>query len=586
MITLRPHQVGAIADVDKHLSPAVRRILCVLPTGSGKSLCLAEYARRAHRLGQVCVIFAHRDVLISQLSEALCKTGVPHTFICSDKARRDITNNNLEQFGDSYWEETSTVVVSSIPTFNARLKGGKLSPQFLESVDWWLCDEAHHAIDGNQWHNSLAAMTHARGIGFTATPLRGDKKGLGSHADGLFDHLSVTVNMFDLIRTGMLSPYKIYSHGQIDIKGISRDKNGELNSKQLRIRTKEADITGDAVKHYMTHLNGKPVITFCINIEHAKEVASAFNDAGVPSVAVSSKQPMAERQAAMKAMAEGRVLNLVNVDLLGEGYDCPAVAGVIMLRRTTSYSLFKQQFGRMLRLSDGKPYGVLLDHVGNTKYMMQTYGLKYPHDDPTWTLDNTNDTKPRADDGEDDNSLETIECPACSAFGVLGTEPDPDGLNLVFVNGVCPECGHRETDEEKVARVREIKVQAGELEEQSFDLIDELLMKRDAFYQPVAEFSKHFSPYGNQMVKRAAINGHAVRQSSLDILRHWIQRWSLRQWETTGESPRMVQMTFELVFGVNILRAQGSYTASQMDKLTTSIQQHMREHHGYKTASN
>ena len=173
MITLRPHQVGAIAAVDTALSQVYRAVLCVLPTGAGKSLTLAEYARRCYQRREPCVIFAHRDVLISQLSEALCKTGVPHTFVCSDKARRDITNNNLELFGDSYWEPTSPVIVSSTPTFNARLRDGKLNPQFLESVLWWLQDEAHHCIDGNRWHTCLSSMPNARGIGFTATPIRG-----------------------------------------------------------------------------------------------------------------------------------------------------------------------------------------------------------------------------------------------------------------------------------------------------------------------------------------------------------------------------------------------------------------------------
>lgn len=67
-------------------------------------------------------------------------------------------------------------------------------------------------------------------------------------------------------------------------------------------------------------------------------------------------------------MKTGRILNLVNVRPSRQGYDCPAVSGVIMMRRTVSYSLFKQQFGRMLRIAEGKQYGVLIDMVGNTRY--------------------------------------------------------------------------------------------------------------------------------------------------------------------------------------------------------------------------
>jgi len=893
MITLRPHQVGAIAAVDAALSQTYKAIMCVLPTGSGKSLTLAEYARRCYQRREPCVIFAHRDVLISQLSEALCKMQVPHTFVCSDKARRDITNNNLELFGDSYWEPTSPVIVSSTPTFNARIRDGKLNPQFLESVLWWLQDECfpagtlvdgkpiesivpgdmvtsfnehtgefekkkvvrmfrhdghdtmcviytndgtkltctmnhpvftkrgwvpafllntsdevlkhdksllshvwkhggtryskqeiftqtegekllfkgmlvnipfsgefcdhgeyeqevrigkneekqpdvetrfdredekdierdstqtcgegwewetsnrsgnatvsvaktlgvhsrnggenralsspdelssllqsgcweqqpevgnrsgwvqsllseqtgagqkernlsywigldsveilertdtdrdgerhdydyvynievegnhnyvangvlvhncHHTISGNQWHTCLSSMPNARGIGFTATPIRGDKKGLGSHADGIFDFLSCTVNMWDLIDAGMLCPYKIYAHGRIDITGIKKDKNGDLNTKQLRIKTKEADITGNAVREYKHHLNGKPVITFCINIEHAKEVADEFNAAGIPSIAVSSKQPLAERQQAMEMMKTGRVLNLVNVDLLGEGYDCPAVSGVIMMRRTVSYSLFKQQFGRMLRINEGKRFGVLIDMVGNTRYMMQTFNLKYPHDDPAWTLDRLTDraqkTCPECDsdkffDGvcrdcgyEDPDKIETTECPECGAIGTVGTTPDPDGKMLVFINGVCPECGHVETEDERVTRIREIKVKDGVLEEQAFDLVEELLAKRDTFYAPVQSIANKFRNDGS-IAMRSAVNNHATRQSNLDTLRHWIQRWCEQKWLDTGMTHKLIQDEFEIRFGVNILRCQGDYTAGQMDELTRRVQ--------------
>lgn len=579
MIELRPHQTYSINDTDSRigklnaLSQIIKNVLCVLPTGAGKSLTLAEYARRAHEKREICVVFAHRDVLISQLSEALCKTGVPHSFICSDKARRDITNNNLQQFGDSYYDQSSTVIVSSTPTFAARLRDNKLSQDFLDSVRWWLQDEAHHTVDGNQWYKCLNSMPNATGIGFTATPIRGDRKGLGSHVDGIFDDMSVTCNTYDLIKKEMLSPYKIYATSQVDIKGISRDKNGELNNKQLHMKTKEADITGDAVAQYKKHLDGQPVITFCINIEHAKEVAAEFNLAGVPSVAVSSKSSLAERQSALDGMKNGSVLNLVNVDLFGEGYDCPAIAGVIMLRRTTSYSLFKQQFGRMLRPSPGKLFGVLLDHVGNTQYFMTLFGLHAPHEDPIWTLDRQDERKKRQDDNDDDDVPETIKCGECGAFGIVGTAETDNSVGLVFIDGVCPECGHVETEDEKVARVREIKVQAGELVELDNSAINELINQREAMYVSVPEFAASLSDRFH--AKSAAVNNHAVRQQALDVLRHWIQSWSEKHWQQTNKSTKLVQMDFETTFGINVLKAQ-TLTASAMNQLSVKIQQHYR----------
>jgi len=103
-------------------------------------------------------------------------------------------------------------------------------------------------------------------------------------------------------------------------------------------------------------------------------------------------------------------MNLVNCDLFGEGFDAPAVEGVIMLRPTQSYSLYKQQFGRMLRKAEGKTHGILLDHVGNTIHMMTKFGLNYPHEDPEWTLDRGSKGK-KSDDGE--KLAETVTCTEC-----------------------------------------------------------------------------------------------------------------------------------------------------------------------------
>lgn len=867
-ITLRPHQVNAITDVNKRFTPKIKNILCVLPTGAGKSLTLADYARNAYQKGEPCIVFAHRDVLITQLSEALCKMGVRHTFLCAAKTQTDITNKNLQEFGDSFYEPWSPVILSSTPTFAKRLKDGKLTEEFLQSVKWWLQDECfpagtmvdnkpieqieigdyvtsfnektlsfekkrvtnifvndghdtmcvikfshgevitctlnhpiltekgwkpaflidskdkvlkyensplshlrkssstryklqkipffqnkkgllfngmfvnipfsgefgnnvehqqeirigknekqqsdeksrvyrenekdskrnrsqtshtgwewktadrgrngidrkpfsiwihttdcsknkrvqtsdglstvlqsglwkqtfkdsdrsgwckslfdrekktrqekrpmltfygvesveifkrghtdengnsydfdkvfnlevednhnylangfvvhncHHTVEGNQWHRCLTAFPNAQGIGFTATPIRGDKKGLGSHCDGVFDDMSVTVNTFDLIKLDMLSPYKVYCTSRVDTTGVKKDSDGDFNKNQLYIKTKEADITGDAVEQYLKHLNGKPVITFCINIEHAKEVAAEFTARGIPSVAVSSKTALSERQRVLAEFKAGKWLNLVNVDLFGEGYDCPAISGVIMLRKTASFSLYKQQFGRMLRKADGKLFGVLIDHVGNTQSMMVNYGLSHPHDDPAWTLDREIERKKsNTEDGEDDGPVETMECQECHYFGVVGED---------FIDGVCPECGHKETEEEQVKRVREIKTQAGELIELPMDAMNELIAKREEMYKPVRDFAQNISDHF--AYKRQAVNNHVLRQSALDILRYHIQEWSEKHWKESGKSHKLIQMDFESTFGINILKAQ-AMTASQMNDLTMRIKQ-------------
>ena len=569
-VSLRPHQVVACDDIDLHFNKGCKHVLCVLSTGSGKTIIKAEYARRDHNNGLVTVILAHRDVLLGQISDALCMMGVEHGFICADKTRALVTNNNHIKYGDSFYSETSNTMVISVDTFIARLKTGKISPEFCTRVHRWMIDESHHLTQGSKWGKCIESFPNAIGLGFTATPIRGDKKGLGSHADGYYEALSDTTCMLDLIKAGRLTPYKIHAPDVIDITGVKRDSNGDLNSKQLYIKTKEADITGNAVENYLKFLNGKPVITFCVNIAHAEEVAKEFNAAGVSSRAVSSKSSDKEREEAVADLRSGRLMNLTNCDLFGEGFDAPSVAGVFMLRRTTSYSLFKQQFGRMLRPADGKVYGMLFDHVGNTKYFMQEYGLMAPHDDPKWTLDRVDRAKKRNDDDEDNKLVETNTCGECGCFGVVkGDDYVDDGSHsLVFINGLCPDCGHIETPDEKETRIRELKVKEGDLVELSFDIIDELINERNHFLRPVSEFAKTVS---HSSFKMAAVNQFASRQHSLHILRHWVQEWCVYHGKQTSQTKVLVQLDFEKTFGINIFKAQAT-TGPKMGELTSRIQ--------------
>jgi DNA repair protein RadD len=566
-VTLRKHQVIAVADIDKLENQGYETILCVQPTGSGKTIIKAYFAQREYvKRNGMCIIFAHRDVLLEQISGSLCLMGVPHGFICSAKTQRDITNLNLEKYGDSFYDKTSPVICASSQTFASHVKRGMYSELFLDSVVKWLMDEAHHLTIGSTWAKCIDALPNATGVGFTATPLRGDSKGLGKHADGYFEELSVTTNMFNLIQDGTLTLYKIFATSQINIKGIKKDKDGELNKKQLRIKTKEADITGSAVEQYLKHLNGQPVITFCINIEHCIEVAEEFNANGVPSVAVSSKSDPKVRANAVADVRSGRIMNLVNCDLFGEGFDAPSVAGVIMLRRTTSYSLYKQQFGRMLRPSKetGKVFGILLDHVGNTQHMMTTYKLSHPHDDPTWTLDRLKEKKNNSEDDED-GVIETITCANCGYFAITEDFEENDHY--------CPDCGHLETEDENVARIREIRTAKGELVELDIDMIGQLIKQREDNYKSVTDYAANLSD--NFHAKNSAVNRYAARQSALNVLRHWIQEWSTKKWKDTGKPVKMIPIEFELEFKINIIKAQ-VLPEPQMNKLTSKIQQSMR----------
>ena len=560
-ITLRPHQLEAIADEQRirREDPAVKNVLLVLPTGAGKSLTVADYALKNYVENKVCIVFAHRDVLISQLSEALCRTGVHHSFICSNKAKLEITNRNLIKYGNSFYDETSTVIISSNPTFSARLKKGSIPQSLLSRVNHWIQDEAHHTIrDSVIFGSCVAALPNAIGLGVTATPKRNDKKGLGRHADGYFDAMSVTTNMWKLIVAGMLSPYKVYvpPSGGADRKGIKTTASGEVDQKDAANRVNKIEVTGNAVNHYLAVSRGKPAITFCQNIDHARAVAIEFNNAGISSKVVSSKDSLAHREQAMREFENGSLLNLVNVDLLGEGYDCPAVTTVIMLRITKSYSLFKQQFGRMLRNAEGKTHGILLDHVGNVNYMRIEHGLDYIHDDPEWTLDRDSKRK-KNDDGV---KLETwVRCKRLL--------PQPCGAEFKESEKQCPECGWSETDADRVQRITELQNSDEELVELGMDIVDALIKERARIDQPVEQFARSVANLPTP-ARMGALNRHAHRLHAQVLLRDVIQKWCAKTAVEKNYPKKLVQREFQRVFGTDILNAQllGEREANELNE--------------------
>lgn len=546
MIVLRPHQLEAINDETSLRSQGHRNVLVVLPTGAGKSLTLAEYAKRDYQSGRKCIVFAHRDRLILQLSEALCKMGVPHNFIASKKAIKEITNRNHVKFGDSFFDSASPITVSSNPTFAARVKAGKVPAIYLNSVYRWIQDEAHHATRNSEtWGTCLSSFPNAIGLGFTATPLRNDKQGLGDFADGFFDAMSVTTTMWDLIVKGMLSPYKVYIPPvRIDRDKIKSNGNGDFTQASAAKETDKKEVTGDAVDHYLKLSPGQPAITFCVNIAHAKHVADEFNSRGVPSVAISSKDSLEKIDKAMTDFESGAILNLVNVDLLGEGYDSPMIINCIMLRPTQSYSLFKQQIGRVLRTAEGKSHGIIQDHVGNVNYMMRKYNLQYLHDDPEWSLDRESKRK-KNDDGK---TLEPwIVCPnkECG-FQYLESEHGK----------TCPECGHAETVAETQARIRDMQSTDDELVELEVDAIQHLLQERAKIDTPTDVFSRklvNMSP----IVRNSAASSHAKRQHAQTRLRAEIQRWCSECYRSNRDwTVELVQREFSRVFGVHVLQAQ------------------------------
>ena len=538
MIELFPFQKRSVNKVYDGWKRGVKNILLVEPTGAGKTFIKSQFAKDAFERNELVIIFAHRDVLLSQISGSLCKMGVRHSFIASNKTVLDITNQNHINHGDSFHCDTANVVVVSVPTFVRRLEKGLLD-NFLPLVKIWMLDEAHHCLKDNSWGKCVSSLPNAIGLGVTATPIRSDKLGLGREYDGVFDEMIVGSTMGELIEQGYLSPYKIFVPPQkLDVTGINITASGDYNQKKLAERTDKIDITGDAVQQYLKLANGEQAITFCVNIAHAEHVAAEFNKAGVTSVALSSKTPLTERVKALADFKLGRIKNLVNCDLFGEGYDCPAVACVIMLRKTESYSLFKQQFGRLLRVLEGKTYGILIDHVGNVRRHC-VYGE--PHEDPEWTLQ-----REKKKSGDNEKPRGRI-CPECFNFYI------PTVTNRFL----CKECNHEETKEETNAEMRKFIIDDSDLVEMNVSFIDELLKKRKKIDMNPARLRQNMQNANmRNIVIDSAVNNHTKRQFAQNRLRIVIQSWCDDTANKNNWDIKTTQMYFEKTFKTNILKAQ------------------------------
>lgn len=547
MVNLFDHQKNAVTQImSEWFTNPYANVLSVLPTGAGKTILKAEMARReiTDNPNGVVIIFAHRDILLEQISDALCMFGLKHSFITSVKTRKQITDMQILKYGKSFDEDGSRIIVASVDKFR------QTDTTFLnELVTLWMLDEAHHLLVDGKWDACIDRFPNARGLGVTATPIRADLKGLGSHANGVFDALVVGATMHELILLERLCTYKVYTPPTyIDMTGVNVTAGGDYNQKKNAKATDKAEVTGDVVKNYLRIAQGKRAICFATNIEHGEHLAQAFRDAGVRAVNLSSKTEPGLRNRKINEFKNGLIDVLVNCDLFSEGFDVPGVEVVIMVRKTMSYSLFKQQFGRMLRVIEGKSHGILIDHVGNVDFMMHKYNLSTPHDDPTWTLD---DYK-KFQINDDGKKCETKVCSEC--------------FNRYYPRSVndfeCPECSHTETVDEQLDTLKKYQAKEADLVPMTIDFIDRLMAQRKQVDLETNKIPISFTP--NTVHRNSAMKNHEKRLIAQDEFRALYDKYCLALWMTGNYDVEAVQMQFEIDFGVNMLNAQ---VASATDTL-------------------
>ena len=395
---LRDYQVKAIQQIYEAWNKGARNVIVQLATGAGKTVLFSYII--SQEAGHTIAI-AHRVELVSQISLTLARYGIRHNLIAQKQARREIVAIHMQEIGCSFYDPQAKVVVAGVDSL---LRLDRKTPWF-NRITLVVQDEGHHPLKSNKWGTVANFFPNARGLYPTATPIRADGKGLGRHADGIADVIVVGPPMRELIKQGYLSDYRIFApRSDVDLKSVPLTPSGDYSPPKLKKAVHASHITGDVVSHYLKIAPDKLGVTFAVDIDSATEIAEAYRRQGVKAEVISSKTPDILRSSIMQRFRNREIMQLVNVDLLGEGVDVPAIEVVSMARPTQSYGLYSQQFGRALRPMPGKTHAIIIDHVDN----VIRHGL--PDAPREWSLD-ARDKRQRTNS----DTIPLRTCPDCLA---------------------------------------------------------------------------------------------------------------------------------------------------------------------------
>lgn len=536
---LRPYQQKGQDEVNQAWSQGHRNVLAVFPTGAGKTVL---FSNTIHKHDGASVAIAHRQELVSQISVALNREEVPHRIIGPNNVVKLCCDLHYQDTKKSFYHPSAQCAVAGVDTLIRRQDNLK---DWCNKVSLWVQDEAHHLLKDNKWGIAANMFPNAKGLGVTATPLRADGKGLGRHADGLFDHMIVGPSMRDLINDGYLTEYRVFAPpNDIDMSTVNISvATGDYNKDKLKKAVRKSHVIGDVVKHYLKIAPGKLGVTFATDVETATDIATQFNVAGVPAEVVSAKTPDKERIAIINRFRRRELLQLVNVDLFGEGFDLPAIEVVSMARPTQSYALYVQQFGRSLRLLDGKQFAIIIDHVGN----VVRHGL--PDAPRDWTLDRR-DTKSRS---TNDDSIPVKACTQCTAI-------------YERVYKVCPFCGHenppagRSAPEQVDGDLIELDATTLAAMRGEIDLVNRTPAQVAAELQ-----AKHCPEIGIKAAMKRQANRLEVNHSAREALAHWC---GARRAQGMPDSE--IYRRFYFKYGTDVLTAQTLPTA-ELIELTNKV---------------
>ena len=345
MLALRDYQIETVNSI-KTLLPVKRRVLAVLPTGAGKTICFAQLSKE---LGLRTLVLVHRDELVRQ-TVAKFKLVWPDVSVGIVQANQD--------------DVSSFVTVASVQTISRprRLARFIEGQNVYGRVGLVIVDEAHHAV-APTWVRVLDSFPGAFIVGFTATPGRYDKINLNE----VFNDIAVQMSIGDLVRRRYLVPLRgivvktATSLDEVKTRGDDFAQDDLAKTVNNGLRNKEI------VAAYLKYCSERKAIAFCASVDHAAALAEEFRRGDISAESISCNMPLEERRQILERFAGGEIRVLTNYGILTEGFDDPSVECIIMARPTKNRSLYIQMVGRGARISPGKKDCIILDVVDISK---------------------------------------------------------------------------------------------------------------------------------------------------------------------------------------------------------------------------
>ena len=338
---LRQYQEDARQAVEKQWEDGIQKTLLVLPTGCGKTIVFAKITEDRVRRGDRVLILAHRGELLEQAADKIGKV-----------TRLGCAMEKAEQTCLGSWFR---VVVGSVQSLMREKRLGRFPVDYFGTI---IIDEAHHCIS-DSYQKVLRHFENAKVLGVTATPDRGDMRNLGE----VFDSLAYEYTLPKAIREGYLSPIKALTIPlQLDLSGVAM-QSGDFKAGD--IATALDPYLYQIADEMSKYCRDRKTVVFLPLVKTSQKFRDILQEKGFQAAEVNGESE--DRAEILEAFERGEYNVLCNSMLLTEGWDCPSVDCVVVLRPTKVRSLYSQMVGRGTRLYPGKEHLLLLDFLWHTE---------------------------------------------------------------------------------------------------------------------------------------------------------------------------------------------------------------------------